>query len=94
MALGLTQPLTEMSTRNLPGRSVRLTNLLSSVSRLCRENVGASTSHNHTGFHSLLQRQLYLLFTHRAYIRESYSLQTYSHAEETGSLIMANTIKY
>jgi hypothetical protein len=35
--LGLTQPLTEMSTRN-------------------PENVGASTSHNRMGLHSLLQR--------------------------------------
>jgi hypothetical protein len=48
MALGLTQPLTKMSTRNVPGdksgRHVRLTNLAPSVS--CLENVGASTSHN------------------------------------------------
>jgi hypothetical protein len=42
MALGLTQPLTEMSTRNLPGgvnggRRIRLATLPSSVSRLSRK---------------------------------------------------------
>jgi hypothetical protein len=64
MVLGSTQPLTEMSTRNLPvgkgGRRVRLT-LPPSVSRLSRENVGASTSHNPMGLHYLLQGWLYLL---------------------------------
>jgi hypothetical protein len=59
MALGSTQPLTEMSTRNFPGgksgRQVRLTTSPPSVSRLSRENVGASTSHNPTGLHGLLQ---------------------------------------
>jgi hypothetical protein len=60
MTLGLTQSLTEMNTRNVPGGvksgcRVRLTNLLPSVSRLSRENVGASTSHNPMGLHGLLQ---------------------------------------
>jgi hypothetical protein len=60
MALGSTQPLTEMSTRSLSGervkggRRVRLT-LPPSVSRLCRENPGTSTSHNPMVFDDLLQ---------------------------------------
>jgi hypothetical protein len=53
MALGSTQPLTEMSTRNLPGGK-GLTTLPPSVSRLSKENVGASTSHNTMGLHGLV----------------------------------------
>jgi hypothetical protein len=50
MALGSTQPLTEMSTRNLPagvkgGWRMRLTTLPPSVSWLSKENVGASMAH-------------------------------------------------
>jgi hypothetical protein len=56
MALGSTQPLTEISTRNLPGgksgRRVGLTTLPLSVSRMS-ENVGASTSRNPKGLHGL-----------------------------------------
>jgi hypothetical protein len=56
MALGLTQPLKKMSTRNLPGvksgRRVGLTTLLPSVSRMS-ENVGASTSRKPKGLHGL-----------------------------------------
>jgi hypothetical protein len=59
VALGSTQPLTEMSNRMIPGgvkrgRRVRLTTLQPSVSR-CLENVVASTSHNPMGLHGLLQ---------------------------------------
>jgi hypothetical protein len=42
------------------GRRVGLTTLPLSVSRLSRQNVGASMSHNPMGFHSLLQGWLYL----------------------------------
>jgi squalene cyclase len=56
MALGSTQPLTEMSTRNLPGvkssRRLSLTTLPPSVSRMT-ENVGVSTSRNPKGLHGL-----------------------------------------
>jgi hypothetical protein len=69
MALWLTQPITEISTRNIPGGGgikgggrVRLTNVPPSVSRLCRENVRSSTYHNPMGLHGLLQGQLYLIF--------------------------------
>jgi hypothetical protein len=46
MDLGWTQPLTETSTRNLPGAERAAD---------CLENVGASTSHNPMGHHGLLQ---------------------------------------
>jgi hypothetical protein len=63
MALWPTWPLTEMSIRNLPegevavngGRLVRLRALPLPVSRLYRQNVGASMSHNPMGLHGLLQ---------------------------------------
>jgi hypothetical protein len=60
MVLGSTQPLTEMSTRNLPGGVkdslyIWLITLLPSVSRLSRENVGVSMFHNPMDLHSLLK---------------------------------------
>jgi hypothetical protein len=45
----------ESSWRVKDGRRVSLTTLPPSVSRLYRENVGASTSHNPMGLHGLLQ---------------------------------------
>jgi hypothetical protein len=56
MALGLTQPLREMSTRNLSGVKT------DSLTAICLEDVTASMSHNPMGLHGLLQGQLYLLF--------------------------------
>jgi hypothetical protein len=56
MALGSTQPLTEMSNRNLPvGKKrpeLRAETLPPSVSRMS-ENVGASTSHNPKELHGM-----------------------------------------
>jgi hypothetical protein len=53
MALGLTQPLTEMSTRNLPGGEgwsvYKADNLTAIYESVCPEYVGVSTSHNPTG---------------------------------------------
>jgi hypothetical protein len=56
MAMVLTQPVTEISTKNLPGGGVKArptTHSLLSVS--CLENVIASTSHNPIVLHGLLQ---------------------------------------
>jgi hypothetical protein len=59
MALGLTHPLTEMSTRNLPGRYRAAGAWGCQPHRHlwadCLKNVGASTSHNSMGLHGLLQ---------------------------------------
>jgi hypothetical protein len=66
MALGSTQPLTEMSTTNLPGVKglpVRKADNLTAICEyVCIESVGASTSHNPTDLHGLLQGQLSLLY--------------------------------
>jgi hypothetical protein len=60
MALGSTQPLTEMSTRNLPGgKRVAGTcgwHPQDHLWAVWLENVGASTSHNPMDLHGLLQR--------------------------------------
>jgi hypothetical protein len=59
MALGSTQPLTGLSTRNLSGGRGRparkADNVTAVLSRFSRENVGASTSHNLLGLYDLLQ---------------------------------------
>jgi hypothetical protein len=53
MALGSTQPVTEMSIINLPGGKGRPVRKIDNLTAIC-ENVGASTSHNPMGFHGLL----------------------------------------
>jgi hypothetical protein len=64
MALRSTQPLTKMTTRNLPGGKKRparrADNLPPSVKRMS-ENVGASTSRNPKGLHGLYKDNFYLL---------------------------------
>jgi hypothetical protein len=59
MALGSTEPLTEMSTRNLPGGKGRPARRTDSLTAICEqillENEEASTFHNPMGLHCLLQ---------------------------------------
>jgi hypothetical protein len=59
MYLGLTQPLTEVSTRNLPvgkGQLMHEADCLTSICEpICLENVGAQMSHNPMSLHGLLQ---------------------------------------
>jgi hypothetical protein len=68
MILGSTPPLTEMSTKDLPGgkgRPAREADDLTAICEAdCLDNVGASTSHNPMGLHCLLQEQLYLYLYH------------------------------
>jgi hypothetical protein len=52
MALGSIQPLTEMSTRNLPGGKERPACMTDNLTAICEPiflNVGASTCHNPMG---------------------------------------------
>jgi hypothetical protein len=53
MDLVSSQLLTEMSTRNLPGG--KAAGAKADLTADCVENMGASTSHNPVGLHSLLE---------------------------------------
>jgi hypothetical protein len=55
MALGLTQPLTEVSTRNLPGSKGLPARMADRLTAICESILGTSTSHNPMGLHGLLQ---------------------------------------
>jgi hypothetical protein len=55
MALGSTQPLTEMSTRNIPGGEGRPARKADNLTAICLQNVGTSTSHSPMGLHGPLQ---------------------------------------
>jgi hypothetical protein len=68
MVLGSTQPLTEMSTRNLPGgkkRPARRADNLAAIYEPMSKNVGASTSRNPKGLHGLYRDN----FTFTTYLR-------------------------
>jgi hypothetical protein len=64
MALVPTQPLTEISTRNLPGvkerPAAKADNLTVVWEPIILKNVGASTSHILIGLHSLFQEYLHV----------------------------------
>jgi hypothetical protein len=59
MALGSTQPLTEMITSKFPGNKGRPARRAVNLTAICEpivwKNVEASTYHNLMGFHDLLQ---------------------------------------
>jgi hypothetical protein len=55
------------------GRRVRLTPLPPSVSRLSREDVGASMSHNPMGLHGVLEEYLFYLYTCKSDEKLNYS---------------------
>jgi hypothetical protein len=59
IAVGSTQPLTEMSARNLPADKGLPARKADNLTAICEpiflENVGVSTSHNHLGLHGLLR---------------------------------------
>jgi hypothetical protein len=59
MALGTTQPLTEMSTRNLHGGKMRPEHKADNLTAICEqialENVRVSTSHSFMAVRVLLQ---------------------------------------
>jgi hypothetical protein len=61
VVLGSNQPLTEMSTRNLPGGKGRPARKPDNLTDFL-ENVAASTSHNPMGLHGLLNYS-FTLFT-------------------------------
>jgi hypothetical protein len=55
MVLGSTQPLTEMSTRNIPRGKGQPACKADNLTAICVENEGALTSHKPMGLHGLLQ---------------------------------------
>jgi hypothetical protein len=59
MALGSSQPLTEKSTKNLPGGEGRPARKTDNITVICKP--AASTSQNPMGLHGLLQAELYLI---------------------------------
>jgi hypothetical protein len=78
MALGSTQPLTEMSTRNIPGGEGRPVRKADNLTAICEpivyKNVGASISHNHMGLRGLLKGYLYLITADNRWLTKTRSI--------------------
>jgi hypothetical protein len=83
ITLEVTDPLTEMSTRNLRGGLNRVGAYGWQLHRYlwadCLENVGSSTSHNPMGLHDLLQGYLYFLKLKLHILTRSVTTQSYMH---------------
>jgi hypothetical protein len=63
MALGSTQPITEMSTRNFLKDKGKVWQPYRHLWADCLDDVGASTSHTPMGLHGMLQDNLTFLYT-------------------------------
>jgi hypothetical protein len=64
MALESTQPLTAISTRNIPGGKKRPAHRADNLAAICDpKNVGASTSRNAKDLHGLYRDNFTLTFT-------------------------------
>jgi hypothetical protein len=76
MALASTQPLTEMSTRNLPGGKGRPAGKTDNITAICEPIVlKIWEPYNRMGLHGLLQGQLYLFGSDfKNYVRSSVSI--------------------
>jgi hypothetical protein len=88
MVLGPTQPLREMSTRNLSGRKGRPALKADNLTAICLESVAASTSHNPMGLRGLLQGWLY--FVHRGAGGDDGTGSSSHPMKETSVLVLLN----
>jgi hypothetical protein len=64
MALGSTHPLTDMSTRNIPGGKGRPVHKAENLTAICEPIVYKMWEPNPMGLHSPLQGYLYLYLYH------------------------------